>query len=170
MTAQEMTTREMTARAFLCLGGNSGTPETTLPRALELLAAAGLRIGARSALYRTPPWGPVPQPDYVNQVVEVFPEGTPEALLALVLDVERRLGRDRTREERFGPRRIDIDILLFGDETRASADLALPHPRLLERAFALVPLVEIAPDITVNGVRAQEALETLDRSGIVRLP
>lgn len=160
----------MTERAFLCLGGNSGAPETTLPRALELLAAAGLRVGARSALYRTPPWGPVPQPDYVNQVVEVFPEGTPEALLDLALDVERRLGRDRTREERFGPRVIDIDILLFGDTTRTGPDLVLPHPRLLERAFALVPLLEIAPDTAVNGVCARDALDALDQSGIVRLP
>ena len=159
----------MSTRAFLCLGGNSGTPEQTLPRALALLAEGGLRIGARSALYRTPPWGPVPQPDYVNQVVEVFAEGTPEALLALALDVERRLGRDRAREERYGPRAIDIDILMFGDAARAGPDLTLPHPRLLERAFALVPLVEIAPDIAIGSVKASDALSRLDRRGITRL-
>ncbi|WP_127089945.1 2-amino-4-hydroxy-6-hydroxymethyldihydropteridine diphosphokinase [Aquabacter cavernae] len=159
----------MSTRAFLCLGGNWDAPERTLPRALVLLEETGLRIGARSALYRTPPWGPVAQPDYVNQVVEVFTDGTPEALLALALDVERRLGRDRTREERFGPRRIDIDILLFGEEVRTGETLALPHPRLLERAFALVPLAEIAPDLEISGIEVRDALRALDRSGIVRL-
>lgn len=78
------------------------------------------------------------------------------------------LGRDRPNEVRFGPRRIDIDILLFGDETVREEDLEIPHPRLMERAFALVPLTEIAPDIVVGGVRAAEALAKLDQSGITR--
>lgn len=159
----------MSTRAYLCLGGNWGTPQETLARAVALLEAGGLRIGARSAFYRTPPWGPVPQPDYVNQVVEVFADGTPAALLALALDVERRLGRDRAQEERYGPRRIDIDLLVFGDETQSGPDLVLPHPRLLERAFALVPLLEIAPDLQVSGVSVRDALAPLDRTGITRL-
>lgn len=157
-------------RAYLCLGGNSGTPLQTLPEALLLLGERGVVIGARSAHYRTPPWGPIAQPDYVNQVVEATTDLTAEGLLALALDVERQLGRDRSREDRYGPRPIDIDLLVFGDERHEGANLTLPHPRLLERAFALVPLVEIAPDIQIDGVFARDALARLDRSGIVRLP
>lgn len=134
-----------------------------------MLSENGVTIGLRSAQYRTPPWGPIPQPDYVNQVVEATTDLSAEALLALALDVERRLGRDRSREDRYGPRPIDIDILVFGDERHSGPDLTLPHPRLLERAFALVPLVEIAPDIQIDGVYARDALSRLDRSGIVRL-
>ncbi|MEP9378782.1 2-amino-4-hydroxy-6-hydroxymethyldihydropteridine diphosphokinase [Aquabacter sp. CN5-332] len=160
----------MNERAYLCLGANLGEPRETLHRAAGLLEQAGLTISRRSAFYRTPPWGPVPQPDYVNQVLEVFSPLRPRDLLVLALKVERLLGRDRAREERYGPRCIDIDILLFGEESVSEADLVLPHPRLLERAFALVPLTEIAPDIVVAGVKAVAALERLDRSGIERLP
>ncbi|MEW6257775.1 MAG: 2-amino-4-hydroxy-6-hydroxymethyldihydropteridine diphosphokinase, partial [Pseudomonadota bacterium] len=142
-------------RAYLCLGGNSGTPTRTLPEALRLLAREDLAIGVQSPMYRTPPWGPIPQPDYVNQVVEVETQRTAEDLLALALDVERRLGRDRAREDRYGPRPIDIDILIFGQERRSGPDLILPHPRLLERAFALVPLLDIAPDIEIDGILAR---------------
>lgn len=160
----------MSERAYLCLGANLGEPRETLRCAADLLERAGLTISRRSAFYRTPPWGPVPQPDYVNQVLEVCSPVGPRDLLALALLVERELGRDRAREERYGPRRIDIDILLFGAKSVSEEDLVLPHPRLLERAFALVPLTEIAPDIVVAGVKAAAALEKLDRCGIERLP
>jgi len=156
-------------RAYLCLGGNVGVVADTLALALEHLSAAGVRVGARSSLYRTPPWGPVAQPDYVNQVVEVFTDLPPPALLRLALEVERKLGRNRSREERFGPRRIDIDLLLHGDTAWADEDLILPHPRLAERAFALVPLLEIAPDARIGDLSARDALATLDTSGIERL-
>lgn len=160
----------MTVRAYLCLGGNVGDPAETLATALDRLEAAGVRVGTRSSLYRTPPWGPVPQPHYINQVVEVFTPETPPALLRIALEVERQLGRDRSREERFGPRRIDIDILLYGEAEWSDADLVLPHPRLAERAFALVPLLEIAPDIRIGSVTGTEALAKLDATGIERLP
>ncbi|MFG1301119.1 2-amino-4-hydroxy-6-hydroxymethyldihydropteridine diphosphokinase [Xanthobacter sp. V3C-3] len=155
--------------AYLCLGSNVGERAATMDKALDLMAGAGITVMARSAFYETPPWGPVPQGPYLNQVVEVETALPARALLALALDTERQLGRDRPHEVRFGPRRIDIDILLFGTEKVADPDLEIPHPRLLERAFALVPLTEIAPDITVGGVRAADALARLDRSGIVRL-
>lgn len=160
----------MSVRAYLCLGGNVGAPEVTLAQAVERLALAGVRMGARSSLYRTPPWGPVPQPHYVNQVIEVFTAEAPRALLAIAMDVERQLGRDRAREERFGPRRIDIDILLYGETAWSDADLVLPHPRLAERAFALVPLLEIAPDVMIGTRPARDALAGLDVGGIERLP
>ncbi len=157
-------------RAFLCLGGNVGDVRATLARACALLEEAGQGIVARSQLYRTPPWGPVPQPAYLNQVLAVDSPGTPRALLDLALAVERTLGRDRSREVRFGPRAIDIDILAFGDAEVREPDLELPHPRLLERAFALVPLVEVAPDLVVGGIAIRDALAGLDRSEIHAVP
>ena len=156
--------------AYLCLGGNVGDVRATLERAAELLSENGQSVLARSLIYRTPPWGPVAQPAYLNQVIAVDSPGSPRALLALALDVERQLGRDRSREERFGPRRIDIDILAFGDAQVDEADLQLPHPRLLQRAFALVPLLDVAPDIMIAGVRGRDALERLDRGDIVPVP
>lgn len=156
--------------AYLCLGGNVGDVRDTLNRAIALLAQGGQATVARSKLYRTPPWGPVVQPAYLNQVVAVESPGSARDLLTLALDVERRLGRDRSREERFGPRRIDIDILAFGEVCVDEPDLQLPHPRLLQRAFALVPLLDIAPEIAIGGMRAEDALAGLDRSGIVAVP
>lgn len=153
-------------RAYLCLGGNVGDVAAALGEARRRLEAGGLAIAAQSPLYRTPPWGPVPQPPYLNQVIAVDGAPSAQALLTLALDVERQLGRDRTREERFGPRTMDIDLLTFGEEVVREPDLELPHPRLLERAFALVPLLDIAPDIVIGGVRARAALDQLDRSGI----
>ncbi|MEP9352989.1 2-amino-4-hydroxy-6-hydroxymethyldihydropteridine diphosphokinase [Xanthobacter sp. KR7-65] len=155
--------------AYLCLGSNVGNRAATMAEALTRLAEAGVAVGARSSLYETPPWGPIPQGPYLNQVVQVDSPLAPHALLELALSVERTLGRDRAREVRFGPRPIDIDILLFGTEKVDLPDLEIPHPRLMERAFALVPLTEIAPDITVSGVRAAEALAGLDRSGIKKV-
>lgn len=155
--------------AYLCLGGNVGDVRATLARATELLGESGQTLLARSPLYRTPPWGPVAQPAYLNQVIAVESPGAPRDLLVVALEVERLLGRDRSREERFGPRRIDIDILAFGDAQVEEADLQLPHPRLLQRAFALVPLLDVAPDIVIGGVPAREALAVLDRSGIFQV-
>ncbi len=156
--------------AYLCLGGNVGDVRATLTRAAALLGESGQTVLARSPFYRTPPWGPVAQPAYLNQVIAVDSPGSPRDLLALALEVERLLGRDRTQEERFGPRRIDIDILAFGDAQVEEADLQLPHPRLLQRAFALVPLLDVAPDIIIGSVRARDALAALDRSGIIAEP
>lgn len=153
--------------AYLCLGSNVGDRAATLGLARGVLARAGLAIRARSSLYETPPWGPIPQGPYLNQVVEVESPVGPRGLLFLGLLVERMLGRDRAREVRFGPRRIDIDILLFGHEKVDQPDLEIPHPRLLERAFALVPLVEIAPAVAIGGVKAADALARLD-SGDIR--
>lgn len=160
---------EKCALAYLCLGANVGAREQTLKQALELLELAGVEIRSRSSLYETPPWGPIAQGPYLNQVVAVCTTLSPHTLLALALRIERTLGRDRAKEMRYGPRHIDIDILLYDDVHSTDADLELPHPRILERAFVLVPLVEIAPQIIIQGRRADEALAGLDRSGIVRI-
>jgi len=155
--------------AYLCLGSNLGDRAGTMGRAVGLIARAGLKIIARSSLYETPPWGPVPQGPYLNLVVEVETELSARELLNLLLGVEHAFGRDRTRELRFGPRTIDIDILLFGEEAIAEPDLEIPHPRMMERAFALVPLAELAPDLKVGGARIADALARLDTGGIVKL-
>ncbi|MFH3478470.1 2-amino-4-hydroxy-6-hydroxymethyldihydropteridine diphosphokinase [Xanthobacter variabilis] len=152
--------------AYLCLGSNVGDRAGTLGLAIGVLARAGLSIRARSSLYETPPWGPIPQGPYLNQVVEVESPVNARSLLFLGLLVELMLGRNRAREVRFGPRRIDIDILLFGQQAIAEPDLEIPHPRMLERAFALVPLVEIAPELVIQGTRAADALARLDATDI----
>jgi 2-amino-4-hydroxy-6-hydroxymethyldihydropteridine diphosphokinase len=155
--------------AYLCLGSNLGDRAGTMAKAVGLIARIGLKIVARSSLYETPPWGPVPQGPYLNLVVAVETELSARELLHMLLGVEHAFGRDRTREVRFGPRTIDIDILLYGEETIAEPDLEIPHPRMMERAFALVPLVEIAPDLVVGGVPIRQALAALDQSGIEKV-
>ncbi|MTW15126.1 2-amino-4-hydroxy-6-hydroxymethyldihydropteridine diphosphokinase [Rhodoplanes serenus] len=163
------------AEAVLSLGGNVGSPRTTLARALALLCEDdAVRLVARSADYQTPPWGDTDQPSFVNLCAIVTTTLTPRALLSRARDVETRLGRDRARERRWGPRPVDIDIVSFADDggREIAIDepgLTLPHPRALERPFVLMPLAEIAPDRPVAGVRVGEALARLDSGGIVRL-
>jgi 2-amino-4-hydroxy-6-hydroxymethyldihydropteridine diphosphokinase len=159
------------AEALLALGGNVGEVRETFDRALALLCdGVRLRLKARSSDYATPPWGVEDQPTFVNRCVAVDTDLTPTALLARVQVVEQALGRRRAQERRWGPRPIDIDILSFDDLTREGADLTLPHPRLFERAFVLVPLAEIAPDRVIAGIRVRDALAKLDTTGISRLP
>ncbi|MBS7539338.1 2-amino-4-hydroxy-6-hydroxymethyldihydropteridine diphosphokinase [Ancylobacter lacus] len=155
--------------AYLCLGSNLGDRAGTMAKAVGLIARIGLKIVARSSLYETPPWGPVPQGPYLNMVVAVETELSARELLHMVLGVEHAFGRDRTKEVRFGPRTIDIDILVYGEDVVAEPDLEIPHPRMMERAFALVPLAELAPELRVGGVRVADALARLDRSGILRV-
>jgi 2-amino-4-hydroxy-6-hydroxymethyldihydropteridine diphosphokinase len=132
-------------RVFLGLGSNIGERERALEHALALLAERGFSVVRQSSLYLTEPVGGPPQDWYLNMVAEGTCALLPEELLSACLDVEQGLGR--AREVRWGPRTIDIDLLLYGDERRATAALALPHPRLHERQFVLVPLVEIAPEL-----------------------
>lgn len=155
--------------AYLCLGSNLGDRAGTMAKAVGLIARTGLTIIGRSSLYETPPWGPVPQGPYLNMVVAVETELSARELLHMLLGVEHAFGRDRTREVRFGPRTIDIDILLYGEDRVDEPDLEIPHPRMMERAFALIPLAELAPDLVVGGVPVRAALEWLDRSGIVKV-
>ena len=105
---------------------------------------------AVSSLRETPPWGPVEQPSFLNGAVEIETDLGPRVLLELLLEIERSLGRDRSGE-RFGPRTIDLDLLVAGDRTCDEPGLMLPHPRLHERRFALEPLAELAPDLVVPG-------------------
>lgn len=159
----------MTTRAFLGLGGNLGDPAAAMAAALRALDADGaVTVTAVSSLYRTPPWGMTEQPDFLNAVAAIDTTLGAGALLALCLDIERSL--KRVRAERWGPRLIDIDILLFADRKIDEEGLHVPHPRMGERAFVLAPLVEIAPEIMVDGGLARERLDALDTSAITRLP
>jgi 2-amino-4-hydroxy-6-hydroxymethyldihydropteridine diphosphokinase len=149
-------------RAFVGLGANLGDREGTIRRALELLAAReGIEIVAVSALRETEPVGYVDQPSFLNGAAEVETTLRPRELLDALLDVERGLGRERG--ERWGPRTIDLDLLLYGDERIAEPGLTVPHPRLHERRFALEPLVELDPDLDVPGRgRLADLLARLD--------
>jgi 2-amino-4-hydroxy-6-hydroxymethyldihydropteridine diphosphokinase len=154
--------------AALGLGGNLGDARAAIERALAALVAQdGIELVARSSFYRTPPWGPVAQPPFVNLAALIRTRLKPHRLLDLCLDIERREGR--VRGERYGPRTLDIDILVFGDVVLHDERLTLPHPRLAERAFALVPLAEIAPELKIDGLEAREAAARLDQSGIEKI-
>lgn len=154
--------------AYLSLGGNLGDPALSMGAALRMLDAnRETRVVAVSSLYRTPPWGKTDQPDFLNAAATIETSLSPRGLLDLCLEAERKL--KRVREERWGPRLIDIDILAFGDRTIHEAGLEVPHPRMLERAFVLVPLAEIAPDFKASGKTLTDHLISADTTGIERL-
>jgi 2-amino-4-hydroxy-6-hydroxymethyldihydropteridine diphosphokinase len=164
------------ARAYLGLGGNIGDVRATIAAALDRLARHGVRVLARSADYRTPPWGNTDQQPFVNACAIVETSLPPHDLLQACLEVERELGR--VRQEKWGPRVIDIDVLAVEDRAPGehyaermldTPDLVVPHPYMLERAFVLVPLAEIAPDLMVRGRPVAEHVREFDTTGIVRL-
>jgi 2-amino-4-hydroxy-6-hydroxymethyldihydropteridine diphosphokinase len=156
--------------AFIALGGNVGDVRATFDRAVAMLCDDGVvRLLARSSDYRTPPWGVTDQPPFINAAIAVTTALPPHDLLSRAEDCERALGRVRARERRWGPRSIDLDLLAYDDLVLIDRDLILPHPHLFERAFALVPLAEIAPEQVIAGVRVREALARVDASGIEKL-
>lgn len=156
------------SRVFLSLGGNLGDPQKSMAAALRLLDKhPRIEVKAVSSLYRTPPWGKLDQPDFLNAAAELATSLRPQELLELCLETERKL--KRVREERWGPRLIDIDILAFGDCTIRETALEVPHPRMLERAFVLAPLAEIAADFDIAGRSTEERLAGVDVTGIERL-
>ena len=152
--------------AFISLGSNAPDAERQLAAARKALDGyASGRIAAESSVYRTEPQGYKSQPWFANQVLrmECLRSATPEDLLRFMLEQERALGRVRDPANRFGPRVIDMDLLLFGGEARRMEFLELPHPRMAERAFVLVPLLEVAPGIVLpDGRRASDLLAGLE--------
>ena len=153
----------MTAhRAYVGVGANLGDPARNVERALELLGELGAVV-ARSALYRTRPWGKADQPWFVNAVALLETALAPSALLAALRALERRLGR--VPGERWGPRIIDLDLLTYDDLEADEPALRIPHPHLRERAFVLVPLAEID-----GGFAAlRDGLDASELAGVVRL-
>ncbi|WLS78222.1 2-amino-4-hydroxy-6-hydroxymethyldihydropteridine diphosphokinase [Erwinia pyri] len=156
-------------RVYLALGSNLADPLHQVQAALDALAAIPeTTLVVSSAFYRTPPYGPPDQPDYLNAAVALDTALLPEELLDQTQRIEQEQGRVR-KEERWGPRTLDLDIMLFGDQTLATPRLTVPHYDLANRAFMLVPLLEIAPEIALpDGVKAAELLSKLDASAIQR--
>lgn len=153
------------ADILLGLGGNLGEPLRTIDAALGELTRRGISVTARSQAYRTPPWGKVDQPDFVNLCAAAVTALDPRAVLDALLSVEVEFGRER--RERWGPRTIDIDLLAYDDRILDAPGLHLPHPRLTERAFVLVPLSEIAGDRVIRGRKVSEWAAAADRTGII---
>ncbi len=149
----------------LGLGGNTGDAIATIEAALGLLREhARIRIERVSSMYRTAPWGPVVQPDFANACALGTTDLAPADLLREVKTAEARLGR--RSGQRWGPRAIDIDILFYAGHVVDTADLVIPHESLFQRAFVLVPLAEIAPDLEIAGRRIGDARDAIDVSSV----
>lgn len=156
--------------ALIALGGNVGDVRATFSAAIPAICeAATATLLARSSDYRTPPWGEHNQPAFINACIEIDTSLGASALLSVLHAVERKFGRNRAEEKRWGPRTLDLDILAYDNTVIDTPELTLPHPRLFERAFVLVPLAEIAPDRVIGSVTPRQALATLAADGIERL-
>lgn len=156
---------------LIALGGNVGDVRDTLREALAMLGRGpDMKVTRRSPSYLTPAWGVKDQPPFINCCAVIETTLSPHGLLKRVQEVERAFGRDRANERRWGPRKLDIDIIAYDDLTVNDADLTLPHARLFERAFVLVPLADIAADRVIAGVSVRDALAKVDATGIERLP
>jgi 2-amino-4-hydroxy-6-hydroxymethyldihydropteridine diphosphokinase len=153
-------------RAYVALGSNLGDSQQQLTDAIQALAALPhTRLLARSHLYRTPPWGVRDQPDFLNAVVVLETPLSPHDLLDALLDIERAAGRERSGE-RWGPRTLDLDLLHVAGRTVDDERLTLPHPHIAERAFVLLPLNELAPDLEIPGQgRVADLLRAVDTQG-----
>ncbi|HZY34032.1 MAG TPA: 2-amino-4-hydroxy-6-hydroxymethyldihydropteridine diphosphokinase [Rhodanobacter sp.] len=155
--------------AYVALGSNLGNPRQQLLDAMEALAnLPDTRLLRRSRLYRTPPWGMLEQPPFINAAVELDTALSPHALLDAMLAIEQRAGR--VRAERNGPRTLDLDLLHVDGVQLADPQLTLPHPRMAERAFVLLPLHDIAPTLRLPGqATVAELLARLDLTGCERV-
>jgi len=143
-------------KAYIGLGSNLGDRLENLIRAVRLLEERGVAVRRSSRVYETEPVGGPQQPDYLNAVVEVDAQGSARDLLAACLGIEDDMGR--VRGERWGPRVIDLDLLTFGDEEIDEPDLQVPHPRMHERGFVLIPLLELDADPPLPGGRKAGSL------------
>lgn len=151
--------------ALIGLGSNMGDKPANIRRAIGLLTDAGdIRLVRASRLYRTPPWGVLDQDWFVNACIAVTTDLAPHEVLARCLAVENTM--KRVRHERWGPRVIDVDVLTYRNVSLDDAALTLPHPRIAERAFVLLPLKEIAPDLVISGQGLDHWIARLDSAGV----
>ena len=150
---------------YLGLGSNLGNRAGFLEEALDRLATwPGVRLGAISSIYETRPVGLINQPNFLNLAVRIESELGALEVLRMCQSIESSLGRER--DMRWGPRTVDLDVLLHGDETHQTPELMIPHPRMQERAFVLVPLAEIAPQLILAGTILSDRAATCDQSGV----
>jgi len=155
-------------RAFVALGSNLDHPAKQIRAAFAALATlADTRLVRVSSLYRTAPVGYLDQPDFINAVAEIDSALPPRELLQGLLQIETEFGRARSFPN--APRTLDLDLLWYQGVCCADEQLTLPHPRMTERAFVLVPLCEIAPELALDAGLVRELLATLDTAGVVRL-
>lgn len=157
--------------AYIGIGNNLGDKERFIQRALDALShMTGINLLRVASLYETAPWGNTDQDWYLNTVAEIDTTFSPRELLSTLLSIENNLGR--TREEKWGPRTMDLDLLLYGSKVINNPHLRVPHPRMTERAFVLVPLAELCPDLVLpNGLGVKElAEETSKNQDIKRFP
>jgi len=150
---------------YLGLGSNLGNRAGFLEEALDRLATwPGVRLGAVSSVFETRPVGLTDQPNFLNLAVRVESELGALDVLQMCQSIESSLGRER--QVRWGPRTVDLDVLLHGDETHHTPELVIPHPRMQERPFVLVPLAEIAPQLLLAGVTLSDRAAACDQSGV----
>jgi len=157
--------------AIIALGGNVGDVRATFKQAIATICGmVQAALVARSSDYATPPWGNERQARFTNACIKIETSLDPHALLYALQRIEQKFGRERSSEVRWGPRTLDLDLIAYDDITLQRPELTLPHPHLFERAFVLVPLVEIEPDRVIGGRSVKEALAELSTEGIQRLP
>jgi 2-amino-4-hydroxy-6-hydroxymethyldihydropteridine diphosphokinase len=158
------------ANVLIALGGNVGDVRATFQKAItNICGMAQAALLARSSDYATPPWGGFDQARFINACIEIETSLDPHALLFTLHKIEKKFGRDRGNETRWGPRTLDLDLIAYDDVSLDQPELTLPHPRLFERAFVLVPLLEITPDRRIAGRDLKSALAGLSTDGIERL-
>ena len=158
------------ADVLIALGGNVGDVRATFQKAISnICGMTQAALLARSSDYATPPWGNEAQAPFVNACIEIETSLDPHALLFALHRIEKKFGRDRANERPWGPRTLDLDLIAYDDVSIQKPELTLPHPRLFERAFVLVPLAEIAPDRVIAGRSVSAALAQLSTRGIERL-
>ena len=158
-------------RALIALGGNVGDVCDTFRKAIaNICGMTQAALLARSSDYATPPWGEVDQACFTNACIEIETSLDPHALLFALQKIETKFGRDRAHEKRWGPRTLDLDLIAYDEVSMQKPELTLPHPRLFERAFVLVPLAEISPDRIIAGRSVAAVLAGLSSDGIERLP
>jgi 2-amino-4-hydroxy-6-hydroxymethyldihydropteridine diphosphokinase len=159
------------ADVLIALGGNVGDVRATFRQAIaNVCGMTQAALLARSSDYSTPPWGEEDQSPFINACIEIDTSLDPHALLFTLHKIEKKFGRDRASEQRWGPRTLDLDLIAYDDVRIDKPELTLPHPRVFERAFVLVPLAEIVPGRVIAGRRITDALAGLSTEGIQRLP
>jgi len=159
------------ADVLIALGGNVGDVRATFQKAIaHICGMTQAALVARSSDYATPPWGDAQQATFINACIEIETSLDPHALMFTLYRIEKKFGRDRGHERRWGPRTLDLDLIAYDDVRIDTPELTLPHPRLFERAFVLVPLAEIVPNRRIAGRSIAAALAALSTEGIERLP